>query len=199
MHAIVQSLRVPGFGRLAATYTLNEVADWLATIALSILVYDATRDPLATTALFVFAKFLPAFLVPPLTARFEGMPVGRVLGGAYVLETIALIALATTSGSFWLPAILALALFDGTLAAVARATTRAATVAVLEPVGQLREGNAALNIGFSVMNAGAPIVAAALVAVLGPGAVLAIAAGIFALLAVLIATASGLPAGEPEP
>ena len=38
MHAIVQPLRIPGFGRLAATYTLNEVADWLATIALSILV-----------------------------------------------------------------------------------------------------------------------------------------------------------------
>ena len=42
MQAIVHALRIPGFGRLAATYTLNELADWLATIALSILVYDAT-------------------------------------------------------------------------------------------------------------------------------------------------------------
>src|SRR5687768_1942629 len=162
MHAIVQSLRVPGFGRLAATYTLNEVADWLATIALSILVYDATRDPFATTALFVCAKFLPAFLVPPLTARLDGLPVGRVLGGAYVIETAALVALAVTSDAFWLPAVLALALLDGTLAAVARATTRTATVAILEPAGQLREGNAALNVGFSAMNAGAPIAAGAL-------------------------------------
>jgi hypothetical protein len=95
--------------------------------------------------------------------------------------------------------VLALALFDGTLAAVARATTRAATVALLEPAGQLREGNAALNLGFSAMNAGAPIVAGALVALLGAGWVLAVAAGVFALLALLVLTASGLPAGEPEP
>ena len=198
MHAIVHSLRIPGFGRLAATYTFNELADWLATIALSVLVYDATRDPLATTALFVCAKFLPAFFVPALAARLDGLPVARVLGGVYVFEAAALAVLAASSGAFWLPAVLALALLDGAMAAVARATTRSATVAVLEPEGRLREGNAALNFGFSAMNAGAPIAAGALVALVGAGAVLAIAAVVFGLLAVLIATSRGLPAGEPE-
>ena len=199
MHAVVHALRLPGFGRLAATYTFNELADWLATIALSVLVYDATRDPLATTALFVFAKFLPGFLVPPLAARLDGLPVGRVLGGAYGLETLALAGLAATSGTFWLPSVLALALFNGTLAAVANATTRTATVAILEPQGKLREGNAALNLGFSSMNAAAPIAAGALVALFSPATVIAIAAGVFACLALLVVTASGLPAGAPEP
>ena len=140
MHAIVQSLRIPAFGRLAATYTLNELADWLALIAVSVLVYDATQDPLATTALFVCAKFAPGFLVPPLAARLESLPVARLLGGVYVAEALALVLLAVTSSTFLLPLILALSLVDGTLAAVARATTRSATVAVLEPEGRLREG-----------------------------------------------------------
>lgn len=198
MHAIVQALRLPGFGRLAVTYTLNEVADWLATIALSILVYDATRDPLATTALFLFAKFLPGFVVPALSARLEGVGISRLLARLYTLETLALVVLAATAESFWLPLVLALALFDGTLAAVARAGTRTATVAVLEPQDKLREGNAALNLGFSAMNAGAPLAAGVLVALLEPRAVLAIAAAVFALMALLIGTARGLPAGEPE-
>ncbi|HEV2814532.1 MAG TPA: MFS transporter [Solirubrobacteraceae bacterium] len=195
----MHSLRLPAFRRLAATYTLNELADWFATIALSVLVYDATRDPFATTALFVCAKFAPGLLVPPLAAWLDGRPVARVLAYVYVLETIALVVLAVTASAFLLPLVLALALFDGTLAAVARATTRSATVAVLEPEGRLREGNAALNIGFSVMNGGAPILGGLLVALLSPGAVLAIAAGVFAGMALLIGTARGLPAGDPEP
>src|SRR3712207_6478654 len=120
MHDIVQALRIPAFGRLAATYTLNELADWLATIALSILVYDATRDPLATTALFVAAKFLPGLITPALAAKLDGAPVGRVLSRLYALEAFALVGLALSTGSFWLPLVLALALFDGTLAALAR-------------------------------------------------------------------------------
>lgn len=199
MHAIVQALRIPGFGRLAATYTLNELADWLATIALSVLVYDATRDPLATTALFVAAKFLPGLLVPAFAARLDGLPVARLLSRLYVFETLALAGLALTAGTFWLPAVLVLALFDGTLAALARATTRSATVAVLEPREQLREGNAALNIGFSSMNAAAPVAAGALVALFTPAVVLGIAAAVFGVLAVLIHSAPGLPAGEAEP
>jgi MFS family permease len=198
MHAIVHSLRIPAFRRLATTYTLNELADWLATIALSIWVYDSTHDPLATTALFVSAKFVPGFLVPPLAAWLDGSRVSRTLGGIYALETVALLVLVAASGWFFLPFVLALALLDGTLAAVARATTRAATVAVLEPEGRLREGNAALNVGFSVMNAGAPIVGGALVALLNPGLVLVIAAAVFAVLSVLMLTASGLPAQERE-
>lgn len=194
----MQSLRIPGFRRLAATYTLNELADWLATIALSVWVYDATQDPLATTALFVCAKFVPGFLVPPLAAWLDGWPISRVLAGVYVLETVALGTLAAVSGWFWLPLVLAVALFDGTLAAVARATTRAATVAVLEPEGRLREGNATLNIGFSAMNAGAPIAAGVLVALLDPGLVLVAAAAVFAAMALLAGTARGLPRGKRE-
>ena len=198
MHEILRPLRIRGFARLATAYTLNELADWLATITLAILVYDATRDPLATTALFVAAKFLPALAVPAIAARLEGRAVGRVLCRAYLGETAIFAALALTADSFWLPLVILLALLDGTVAASARAVTRAATVALLEPTGRLREGNALLNVGFSAMNVAGPAVAGGMVALLGAGPVLTVGAALFAVQAVVIGTARGLRQGEPE-
>ena len=199
MQEILRSLRIRGFARLVSTYWLNELGDWLMTIALSVLVWDATHDPLATTALFVASKFLPGFLVPPLTARLDRIPVARMLGRLYAIEALTVAAIAVTAGAFFLPAILFLALASGTLAAVARAATRAANVAVLEREDRLREGNALLNLGYSAMNALAPLGAGALVAVLGGEAVLAVAAAVFVAEAIIAGTAKDLPRGEADP
>lgn len=195
---ILHPLRIRGFARLAAAYTLNELADWLATITLAIVVYDATRDPVATTLLFVAAKFVPAFAVPAVAARLDGRPIARVLGRLYLLETVIFGLLAFTADSFWLPLVLLLALLDGTVAASARAVTRAATVAVLEPAGRLREGNALLNVSFAAMYTGGPALAALLVAATGPAAVLGLAAGVFLVLAVVVGPARDLPVGTPD-
>lgn len=194
----MRTLRVPSFGRLAITYALNEMADWFASIALAVLIYDQTRDPLATTALFLGNRFLPAFVVPALSARLDSLPAARTLASMYVVEAVALTALALTSGAFWLPAVLLLACFDGTVASTARALTRSATVALMEPKGLLRDGNATLNLSFSVMNAGAPVLGGVLVAFAGGGAVLALAAGLFLAQAIAIAGAGELSSGEPE-
>jgi MFS family permease len=189
MSDVRQALAVPGFWRLAGTYWANELADWLATIALSVLVYDATRDPLATTALFVCTKFLPAFVVPALTARLDGRPAARVLTTLYVALAAGLAVLAASATAFVLPVVLVCALVVGTLASTARAFTRAANVALLEPSGHLREGNAALNLGFSAVNAAGPLVAGALVALVAPAGALVAAAIVFALEAVVMAGA----------
>src|SRR5688500_4384828 len=106
MHAIVQALRIPGFGRLAATFTLNDLAHFLATIALSLLVYDETRDAGATTALFLAAEFLPGLVVPALAARVDGMRPSRVLGFAYIIEAALLGGIAVLTSAFWLPLLL---------------------------------------------------------------------------------------------
>jgi len=189
VQSMLQAIRVPGFARLLSTYTINDFAHLLATIALSILVYDQTRDPFATTALFLAAEFLPGLLVPALVARVDGMRPARVLGTAYVLEALALGGVALLTGGFWLPLVLALAFVNGLLATMGRAITRAATVAVLEPAGALREGNAALNVGFSLNSATGPAAAGALVALLEVGPALALAAGAFAVLATIVAPA----------
>jgi hypothetical protein len=162
-------------------------------------VFDATGDAWATTALFLANKFAPGLLVPILSARVEKYATARLLGGVYVLEALVLVVLALLAGSFLLPVVLVLAMVDGTLAAVARATTRGATPALAEPAGMLREANATLNIGFAAMNAGGPVAAGALVALAGAGPVLGLSAALFLLQAVVIGTARGIPAAEVEP
>lgn len=199
MQEILRALKVPSFARLAVTYALNELADWCASIALAVLVYAATEDALGTTALFVVNRFLPAFVVPALAARLESLPTARTLASLYVVEAILLAVLALSTIEFVLPLVLVLACADGTIAATARAMTRSATVALMEPKGLLREGNATMNFSFSSMNAGAPVLAGVLVAFAGAGAVLAVAAALFLAQAVTILGARQLPAGEPEP
>jgi MFS family permease len=186
------------FRSLAIAYTLNELGDWLATIALAVLVYDHTGDALATTALFISTKFLPSLLVPALAARVERIPVGRTLGVLYVAEALGFAALALSATAFSLFVVCLLAFTNGTFAATGRAVTRAATVALLEPAGRLREGNAALNLGFSSMNIAGPAAAGVVVAAGGPSLSLALAASLFLGLAALLLATPGLPLGAPD-
>ena len=190
---MLRALRVPAFARLAITYTSDELADWMAMVALAVLVYDQTKSPLATTALFVACRFLPGLVVPALAARLDGIPAGRLLGAVYGLGAGCLAALALTAEAFWLPSLLVLTFAFGTLAAMGRTVTRALTPALLEPKGLLREGNALLNFGFAGMTAGGPIAAGALVAVMDAGAVVGIAGVLFALQAMLMWPTKGIP------
>lgn len=195
---ILRALKVPSFGRLAGTYAVNEIADWFASIALAVLVYAQTDSAMATTALFVANRFLPAFVVPALSAKLDALPATRILVGIYIVEAIVLTGLALSVSTFLLPVVLLFAFVDGTLAATARAITRSATVALMEPKGLLREGNATMNLSFTAMNAGAPVAAGALVAATGADIVLGIAAALFGVQATVIGGARHLRAGAPE-
>lgn len=191
-------LRNPAFRRLLTSYTVNEMGDSVGVVALAVLVYDRTRDPLATTLLFLFARFVPAFLSPALTAHLDRRSLSRVLGGLYVAEGAAFIALAAVAGSFWLPAVLALALVDGTLALTGRGLTRGAIATVLEKDGLLREGNALINIGFAAASVFGAALGGILVAATSVGTALLVDAASFLLIAFLMATAAGLPAAHAE-
>jgi len=193
--AVRDALAIPAFRRLAVAYALNEVVDWIATIALALLVYDRTGDALGTTALFVASKFLPALAVPALAAHAERLPVARCLAIVYVAEALVFGGLVLATASFSLVVVCALAFVDGAFAAVARAITRGATVAVLEPAGRLREGNAALNLAFAAAQVGAPAAGGFLVAATSTRAVLALAGVLFLALAVLMAMTRGTPRG----
>jgi MFS family permease len=191
-------LRIRPFGRLAAAYSLNELGDWLGAVALAILVFARTGSPLALTGLFIASRLLPALVAPALTARLDQVPTRRALPALYLAEAALFGGLAGLAGSFWLPAVLALALLDGTLALTARALARAAIAASLTPAGLLREGNAIVNIGFAVAAAAGPAAAGVLVAGLGVAPALALDAASFAAIALLLARTRGLPDGEPE-
>ena len=187
-------LRRPGFAPLATTYGMSELGDWLTTIALSVLVYDATGSALATTVLFVCSKFLPAFVAPAVTARIDGIAPRRSLPLLYLLEAAGFAGMAAVAGL--VPALVVLAAVCGGAALVARALTRAAVAATLGDADDdglaLRRGNGLLNVVFSVAFAVGPAVAGGAVATLGAPATLAAGAFVFAAMA-LIARVAVLP------
>jgi MFS family permease len=191
-------LRVPAFGRLLFSYTTNSIGDYVGLVALAVLVYGETRDPLATTALFMAAQFLPAFIAPALTARVDQLAMRRVLPAIYAGEAVVFGLLALLADSFWLAPVLALALIDGVLMLTARGLSRGAVNALLQPVGLLREGNGLLNIGFAIASVGGSALGGALVASFSAAAALAVNAASFAVVAAVLATCQHLPAANTE-
>jgi predicted MFS family arabinose efflux permease len=193
------ALRVPGFAPLAATYTINELGDWLGIIALAVLVFGETDSALAMTALFHASNFFPAFLAPVLTARIDRISFRRALPVIYVLEAAIFVGLAVVADSFSLAAVLILAMADGVLLLTARALSRAAVAGTLEPHGMLRQGNAIVNVGFAAATAAGPALGGVVVAGLGVSEALLLDAASFALVAALLVWARGLPEGHAEP
>jgi MFS family permease len=197
---LTDPLKRPQFRRLATSYAVNEMGDWMGIVALSVLVYDRTGSALATAALFVGTRFLPALIAPVLVARVERPPPRFALPVIYCGEAAAFGALALLAGKdFALAAVVALAAIDGTLALAGRALTRAVVAALLEPAGELRAGNAVLNVAFTGGAAVGPAVAGLVVAGFGAQSALLLDALSFYAVALILLTAGSLPQAEPDP
>jgi MFS family permease len=196
-----EPLRRPVFRRLAVTYALNELGDWMGIVALAVLVFDQTDSALATAALFLGTRFLPAFLAPILVARVERPPPRFVLPVVYAGEAAAFggLAVLAGAGNFSLAGVVALATVDGTLALTGRSITRAVVAVLLEPAGELRAGNAVLNVAFTGGAALGPAVAGLVVAHFGAQSALLLDAASFYAVAWILLTAGPLPRAEPEP
>jgi MFS family permease len=193
MSQALAPLRLPGFRQLTFAYTVNELGNWLGEIALAVLVFEQTGSPLATAALFIGMQFLPAFVSQGVVARIEMAGSRVALPAIYAAEAATFVVLAIVAGQFMLWLIIVLAIVDGTFALAGRALTRAAAAAVLKPSGQLREGNALLNIGFTVAGAIGPAAAGLVVAAFGVRAALLVDAASFLAAAIALATARSLP------
>src|SRR6187551_2088636 len=196
---VTDPLRRPLFRRLAATYAINEFGDWMGIIALSVLVFDRTGSALATAALFLGTRFLPALLAPILVAHAERPPPRFALPLIYCGEAAAFGALALLAGGFSLPLVVALAAVDGSLALAGRALTRAVVATSLEPTGELRAGNAVLNVAFTGGAAVGPALAGLVVAGFGVQSALLLDAVSFYVVAWILFTAGEMPQAEPEP
>lgn len=192
-------LRRPLFRRLATTYAINELGDWMGLIALSVLVYDETGSALATAALFIGTGFLPALLAPALVARVEIPSPRYALPLLYCAEAAAFGALAWLSLNFSLAGVIVVAAIDGALMLSARSLTRAVAASLLEPAGELRAGNAILNIAFTGGAALGPAFAGLVVAGFGVPTALLLDAISFYAIAWILFTAGEMPRAEPEP
>ncbi len=192
-------LRRPLFRRLATTYAVNELGDWMGIVALSILVFDRTGSALATTGLFLGTRFLPALLAPILVARVEQPPPRFALPVIYCGEAAAFGGLALLATHFSLAGVIALATIDGALALTGRSLTRAVVATLLEPAGELRAGNAVLNVAFTGGAAVGPAIAGLVVASFGVQSALLLDAASFYLIGWILLTAGPLPQVEPDP
>src|ERR1700759_4775634 len=111
--AITAPLRRPLFRRLATTYAINEMGDWMGIVALSVLVFEATDSPLATAGLFLGTRFLPALIAPLVVTRAEKPPPRYALPVIYCGEAAAFGGLALLASHFSLAAVIAVAALDG--------------------------------------------------------------------------------------
>jgi len=198
--ALIDPLRRPLFRRLATTYTVNELGDWMGIIALSVLVFDRTDSALATAGLFLGTRFLPALLAPILVARAERPPPRYALPVIYAGEAAAFggLAVLAAADNFSLAGVIALATVDGALALAGRALTRAVVAAELEPTGELRAGNALLNVAFTGGAALGPGLAGLVVAGFGVQTALLLDAVSFYAIAWILLTAGPMPRADPE-
>ena len=192
-------LRRPLFRRLATSYALNELGDWMGIIALSVLVFDRTDSALATAALFLGTRFLPALVAPILVTHAEKPPPRYALPVIYCGEAAAFGGLALLADDFSLAPVIVLAAVDGALALAGRALTRAVVATALEPSGELRAGNALLNVAFTGGAAIGPALAGLVVAGFGVQSALLLDAVSFYLVACILFSAGKMPQAEPEP
>ena len=195
---VFDPLKRPIFRRLVATYGVNELGDWMGVIALTILVYDRTNSALATAGLFLGTRFLPALAAPILVTRAEKPPPRFTLPLIYCGEAAVFGGLALLAAHFSLAAVIALATIDGALALTGRSLTRAVVAAHLEPVGELRAGNALVNVAFTAASALGPGLAGLIVAGFGVQTALLLDAVSFYTIAWILFTAGTLPRAEPE-
>jgi MFS family permease len=196
---LTKPLSHPVFRRLATSYVINELGDWMGIVALSVLVFDQTGSALATAGLFLGTRFLPALLAPILVTRVEQPPPRFALPVIYCGEATAFAGLALLGGSdFSLAGVIVLATVDGALALTGRSLTRAVIAALLEPLGELRAGNALLNIALTPCAAIGPGLAGLIVAGFGVQTALLLDAVSFYVIAWVLLTAGPLPQAEPE-
>ena len=186
------------FGRLLASYTVNDLGDSIGVVALAVLVFDRTHDVAPTAGFFLVAKFLPALFATALTAHLDRHAVRRVLPAIYVIEALvfAVLAFLASGGRFLLPLVMVLGLIDGTLAITGRGLTRGAVAAALGPHELISEGNALMNLGFAASSVFGAAIAGLLIAAFDLSAALLVDAGSFLVIAVLLGTSARLPALE---
>lgn len=122
---VANPLRSPRLRRILAAYTINRLGTWFGFIALSLAVFGHTHSAIAVAALLVVGQLVPAFLTPVLVARVETLQRRGVLSALYLVEALAIGALAALLLSgFSLAAILLLVALDETAALAASALLR---------------------------------------------------------------------------
>ena len=186
-------LELPAFRRLLAVSMIDQLATSSGAVALAVLVYRQTGSAIGATAFFLCAEFGPAVVSPPMVARLDQRSARRALPALYAVEALICLVLALLVHRFALGPVLALVLAGGSVAFIAGVLVRATWTSITSAPGLMRDANALINTGFSMCLMIGPAIGGALVALSGAVAALLVNVAAYAVSALIMATAHGLP------
>jgi MFS family permease len=183
------------FGALAAARIVSLTGDALSLVALMLLVADRAGDALAVALLLLVGDFAPALLGPVTGAISDRFDLRRVMLCAELAQGALVLAIAVFLPP--LPVLLVLVACRAVAGQVFLPASRAAMPALV-PDDDLPAANALLGFGSNAGEVLGPLLAAALVGVVGIPGVLLVDAASFVLSAVLLVAVPSLPAAGTE-
>lgn len=184
------------FRLLWCARSVSFLGDSLVLVTLLLYVADTTGEALAVALLLIVGDFAPA-LLGPLTGTFsDRFDLKRVMVACDLAQGVLVVVIALALPS--LPLLLALVALRAIVGQVFQPASRAA-VPVLVRDRDLEGANSALGFGTNGSEALGPLLAAALLPVMGVRGVLLVDAATFLVSAALLASLLSLPpasAGE---
>jgi MFS family permease len=178
------------FGALAGARTVSLTGDALSLVALMLLVADRTGDALAVALLLLVGDFAPSLLGPLTGAVSDRFDLRRVMVVAELVQGGLVLAIALTLPP--LPVLLVLVALRAVAGQVFLPASRAAMPALVAD-RDLPAANALLGFGANGGEVLGPLLAAALVGVIGVPGVLLVDAATFLLSASLLLAVPALP------
>lgn len=156
--------RAPDFRRLFLARLTSEIGNWLAVIALSVVVYDETGSATWVGTLLL-AQFIPSatlgLILGPLADR---LPRRRLLVASDLINATIFCTLAFVST---VPVVIVLALLAGVASALFRPTVFAGLPNLVSKE-DLPHANGMLSLAENGANLAGPVLAGVLLAILGP-------------------------------
>jgi MFS family permease len=181
------------FGALATARVMSLTGDALSLVALMLLVADRAGDALAVALLLLVGDFAPSLLGPVTGAISDRFDLRRVMIVAEIVQGGLVLAIALTLPP--LPVLLVLVALRAIAGQVFLPASRAAMPALVADK-DLPAANALLGFGANGGEVLGPLLAAALVGVIGVPGVLLVDAATFALSALLLLA---VPSLRPAP
>ncbi|MDQ3789822.1 MAG: MFS transporter [Actinomycetota bacterium] len=181
------------FGALAAARIVSLTGDSLSLVALMLLVADRAGDALAVALLLLVGDFAPALLGPFTGALADRFDLRRVMIVAEVVQGGLVLGIALSLPP--LPVLLVLVALRAVAGQVFLPASRAAVPALVTD-RDLPAANALLGFGANAGEVLGPLVAAALVGVVGVQGVLVVDAVSFGVSALLLLA---VPSSRPAP
>ncbi|MPZ86115.1 MAG: MFS transporter [Actinophytocola sp.] len=183
------------FGALALARIVSLTGDSLSLVALMLYTANTAGEALAVALLLLVGDFAPALLSPLAGAVSDRFDLRRVMIAAELVQGGLICAIALT-----LPPLPILLVLVGLRAAAGQVFLPASRAAVpaLVPDADLPAANSVLGFGSNGGEALGPLIAAALVGVLGIPGVLLVDAASFLVSALLLLAVPGLRPGAAE-